>query len=108
MPHRLANLWFLIGCVICIKTGTRCDPMQTYRSIPLPSTKTIWEASTQSAWEVEYEANRVHQASGLVFLGDLIDAQNASYSLANRQKLDRWNAGVDNLGSLLNLVGTMV
>ena len=46
--------------------------------------------------------------SGLVTLGDLIDAQKSGYMLSNAQKLDKWNAGVDNLGSLLNLVGTTV
>jgi hypothetical protein len=45
---------------------------------------------------------------GFVTLGDLIDAQQSDYTPANAEKLDRWNAGVDNLGSLLNLVGAMV
>ena len=47
------------------------------------------------------------QAGGLVNLGDLIDAQKADYTPATARKLDVWNAGVDNLGSLLNLVGSM-
>ena len=48
------------------------------------------------------------QSSGLESLGDLIDAQQLDYTPLNAQKLDKWNAGVDNLGSLLNLVGNMV
>ena len=48
------------------------------------------------------------QVSGLVTLGDLIDLQRAAYTPLNARKLDLWNAGIDNLGSLLNLVGTMI
>lgn len=40
-------------------------------------------------------------------LGDLIDAQQSVDTPSNAQKLDRWNAGVDNLGCLLNLIGSM-
>jgi hypothetical protein len=46
--------------------------------------------------------------SGLVTLGDLVDLQRADYNPSNARKLDMWNAGIDNLGSLLNLVGSMV
>ena len=102
------NLWFLIGCVVCVKTGIRCDPSQSYRTIPLPSPKSLWEAHTQSAWESEYEASRICQISGLVTLGDLIDLQQSAYTPSDARKLDQWNAGIDNLGSLLNLVRTMV
>ena len=105
---RLANLWFLIGCVICVKTGIACDPSQSYKFIPLPSLKSLWEAPTQSTWESEYEAGRILQTSGLATLGDLIDIQRSGYSISNAQKLDKWNAGIDNLGFLLNLVVTMV
>ncbi len=106
--RRLSSLWFLIGCVICVKTGITCDPSLSYRDLPLPGLKSLWEATSQSAWELEYEASRDLQASGLETLGNLIDAQKSSHSTSNAQKLDKWNAGVDNLGSLLNLVGTMV
>ncbi|KAF2807717.1 uncharacterized protein BDZ99DRAFT_392022 [Mytilinidion resinicola] len=106
--RRLAHLWLLIGCVICIKTGIPCDPLQSYRSLPLPGLKNLWEAPTQSAWEFEYEASHILHTSGLVTLGDLVDAQKSGYSPSNAQKLDKWNAGVDNLGALLNLIGTMV
>jgi hypothetical protein len=85
-----------------------CGPSQSYREITLPSLKSLWEAPSHAAWAEEYEASYSLQRSGLVTLGDLIDAQRSSYSRSNAQKLDKWSAGVDNLGSLLNLVNTMV
>jgi hypothetical protein len=84
-----------------------CDATNSYRNLPLPGPKSLWEASTRSAWETEYEASRF-QTSGLVTLGDLIDLQQSDYTPSNARRLDTWNAGVDSSGSLLNLVGTMV
>ena len=106
--HRLCTLWLLVGCVVCVKTGIPCDTSHSYRQIPLPSSKSLWEARTQSAWEAEYEANRMLQMSGLVNLGHLIDLQRSQYTAISARKLDLWNASIDNLGSLLNLVVTMV
>ena len=100
--------WLLVGCVVCVKAGVPCDPTESYRSIPLPAPKSLWEASTQEAWELEYDASRMLQLSGLVTLGDLIDLQRAEYTPANARKLDVWNAGIDNLGALVNLVGSML
>ncbi|ETI21809.1 hypothetical protein G647_05878 [Cladophialophora carrionii CBS 160.54] len=106
--RRLSSLWLLVGCVVCIKTGVACDPTGSYRSIPLPGPKSLWKASTQSAWEVEYEASRMLHVKGLVTLGDLVDIQRSPYTPLNSGKLDVWNARIDNLGSLLNLVHTML
>lgn len=106
-PYRFANLWLLVGCVVCVKNGNICDASQSYRTLSLPSPKSLWEAPTQFTWESEYEACRNLQTSGLVTLGDLIDAQHSAYTPSNARKLDKWNAEVDNLGCLLNLVGTM-
>ena len=92
---------------MCVKNGNVCDTSQSYRNILLPCPKSLWEAPTQSAWESEYEACRIAQTGGLVTLGDLIDAQQSDYTPSNARKLDRWNAGADNLGCLLNLVGGM-
>ncbi|EXJ59234.1 hypothetical protein A1O7_06666 [Cladophialophora yegresii CBS 114405] len=106
--RRLSSLWLLVGCVVCVKTGVDCDPTSSYRGIPLPGPKSLWEAPTQSAWEVEYEASRMLHAKGPVTLGDLVDMQRSPYTPFNSGKLDVWNARIDNLGSLLNLVHTMI
>lgn len=105
---RLSDLWFLVGCVVCVKNGYTCDTSKSYRHLPLPCPKSLWEAPTHSAWESEYEASHSSQMSGLGTLGDLIDIQQSDNTPSNARKLDIWNAGVDNLGSLLNLVSAMV
>ena len=68
----------------------------------------MWEASTRAAWEAERESTRIFYMNGLSTLGDLIDAQNSDYMDASARSLDDWNARIDNLGSLLNLVGGML
>ena len=92
---------------MCIKNGFIFDATQNYRAIPLPSPKTLWHAQTQSAWEIEREFSRNIHENELVTLGDLIDAQISSHEPAKARKLDKWNAGIDSMGSLLNLVGSM-
>lgn len=67
----------------------------------------MWEAPTGNAWKLEQETCRMLQTNGLITLGDLIDAQQSEYTPSNARKLDMWNAGVDTLGCLLNLIGSM-
>ncbi|KAF2665020.1 hypothetical protein BT63DRAFT_82774 [Microthyrium microscopicum] len=106
--RRMTNLWFLIGTVICIKTGMMCDDSPSYKPIPLPALKSLWEASSESAWGFEYEATRNIQTSGLETFGDLMEAQKYRFLPSNAQRLDKWNAGVDNLGVLLTLASTII
>jgi hypothetical protein len=87
--------------------GSIWDASKSHRAVPLPSPKSLWEASSKSAWEFEYAACRNLHSSGLVTLGDLIDAQQSSHIPSNARKLDKWNAGTDNLGCLLSLIGTI-
>jgi hypothetical protein len=103
----MSILWFLLGCVVCVKTGIVCDPSQSYRHIPLPSSKYLWEAPTQAAWEKEQEAYRMLPGE-LLTLGDLMDAQSNGFSPPHSHRLDKWNAGVDGVGVLLNLARNMV
>ena len=107
MTRRFANLWLLVGFAVSIKNGNICDATQSYRTLPLPSPKSMWEASTQTAWESEHDAYCHSQTKNFTSVGDLIDAQNLPYTPSNARKLDMWNARIDNLGCLLNLVASM-
>lgn len=92
---------------MCIKTGNIFDTAQSYLNLQLPCSRSLWESSTHAAWESEREATRTFHTSDLVTLGDLIEAQQSEYTTASAIKMDNWNAGVDTLGNLLNLVGGM-
>jgi hypothetical protein len=96
-----------VGSIVCVKLSIPCDISQSYRVLPLPSSKALWEASTREAWEAEYTYDQAH-SHGLITLGDLLDVQKAESSAANTKRLDSWNASVDALGGLVNLVGTML
>ena len=56
---------------------------------------------------MEYDAFYRDQTNRFFNLGDLLDAQNSEQTTSNARKLDLWNAGADNLGCLLNLIGGM-
>lgn len=106
--YRLAILWLIIGAVICVKTGRPVDTTHSYRILLLPSPKAVWEAPAQLSWHYEYEASRVTRICGLSTIGELLDAQELSHLTSNSRKLDKWNADIDNLGFLLNLIAPMM
>ena len=76
--------------------------------MPLPCTKTEWEARTEAQWRVEYENAMTSKGAALITFGDLIDAHKRSRSGRNSEGLDIWNAGIDHLGVLLNLAVHLV
>ncbi|KAJ9621115.1 hypothetical protein H2204_012009 [Knufia peltigerae] len=107
--RRMTILWLLIGCAACVKTGGVCDSSGSTRSMALPGPKPVWEATSQTTWETEYAASRMLQMDGLVTVGDLVDTQHSARDdSVSARKLDCWNAGIDNAGSLVNLIGSMV
>lgn len=105
---RVACLWFLVDRVVCVKTGTPCETTQSFRALPLPSHKSLWEANTHSVWQSEYDAWCTMHSRGLSRFGDLIDAHKLAGDMANARRLDVWNAGADSLGILLNIATAMI
>lgn len=73
--------------------------------MPLPCTKTEWEAHTEADWKREYYKVRNSEATACMqTFGDLVDAHRGSPAerIAKAKQLEAWNAGIDNLGVLLN------
>lgn len=101
-------IWFLLDRIISVSTGIPCGSSQAFRDLPLPCTKTLWEARTYSGWESEYVAVYSNSAPRLHRFGDLIDANKGVEEPFDLQLIDTWNAGIDNLGGLVNLALAMV
>jgi hypothetical protein len=101
--HRTVLVWLLIAQMVYIKIGVICDTCESYRQIPLPSPKGLWDARTRSSWQSENEVYKAMPRVGMESFGDLIDACKHSDSRSNKLKLDAWNTTVDNLGILLSL-----
>ncbi|KAH8674627.1 hypothetical protein BGZ60DRAFT_404421 [Tricladium varicosporioides] len=106
--RRVSCLWFLIGRIVSIRTGIQCDAVHAFRVIPLPSPKSVWEARHASEWESERDHVCRNLNHGMTTFGDLIDAHRGVLQPSNARRLDIWNAGADNLSSLLNLAVAMV
>ncbi|KAH6670595.1 hypothetical protein B0J14DRAFT_99524 [Halenospora varia] len=106
--RRSSCLWFLIGRIVSIRTGIQCDAVHAFRIIPLPSPKSMWEARCASEWEAERDHACRNLNHGMATFGDLIDAHREATQQSNARTLDIWNAGADNLSSLLNLAIAMV
>lgn len=100
--YRVACLWFLTSRVASVKASIDCDALELFADLALPSSKVLWEASTDPLWQFEYELDSLEKCPRLSSVGDLIQAHQRPNSVTNAQ-LDTWNAGIDDLGFLLNL-----
>jgi hypothetical protein len=103
---RIACLWFLTNRVASVKARVECDALEGFLNLPLPSSKVLWEASTRPLWEFEYEIDALEKSSRVSTVGELIDAHQRPSDFLNA-RLDTWNAGIDDLGFLLNLTTAM-
>lgn len=104
----MAIIWFLLDRIVSVSTGISCGASQSFRDLPLPCTKTLWEARTYSSWETEYVTVYSNTTPRLHRFGDIIDANKGLEDPFNLHLIDTWNAGIDDLGGLLNLALAMV
>ncbi|KIM97235.1 hypothetical protein OIDMADRAFT_168993 [Oidiodendron maius Zn] len=102
--RRTSCAWFLLNCIISISNGLYCEVLEDVRMIPLPSPKAQWEASSHTGWENELEFN----SNTLWTFGNLLDAHKWSNEPLSAQRLDSWNARIDNLGSLMNIATSIM
>ncbi|KAH8810575.1 hypothetical protein F5884DRAFT_779666 [Xylogone sp. PMI_703] len=100
--HRVQCLWFLTSRVVSVKAIIDCYALELYADLTLPSPKVLWEASTDPLWQFEYELDSLEKQPRLSTVGELVDAHRRPNNLSDAL-LDTWNAGVDDLGFLLNL-----
>jgi hypothetical protein len=109
MKYRVAWVWFSLSVVYQIRSGVPgvpCRVADLTEGMPLPCTKTEWEAQTEEDWRREYyKARNSQSATSMQTFGDLADAHRGSPAdrLAKATQLEAWNAGIDNLGVILNL-----
>lgn len=95
----------------CISFDTEeCDAFEIFKMLPLPTPKSLWEAKTRVEWEAEYTAytsghGPVTQCINTMIM--LVDVHRKSHEPFNRQLLDHWNSGADNLSNLLNLAASI-
>jgi hypothetical protein len=100
---RIIWVWFAISLVFCIQSNLPCLFAVTLQDKPLPSSKTEWEAQNESQWRTEHMLAEVRRSQLSQFI-DLFDAHRTN----DAAKLNIWNAGVDNLGMLLNFSANML
>jgi len=77
--------------------------------MPLPCSKTEWEADTESKWRIEHENNAKRSNNKLQTFGDLVEAAHQRLPGGRESESFRiWNAEIDNLGVSLNLAVYMI
>ena len=81
---------------------------RTLDEIPLPCTKTLWEATTGSEWETKYKSYLLSRKNGEIpKIGDLRAAQDSAPAVLNKSLVDDlhfWSSDTDGFGGLIMLV----
>ncbi|KAH7233466.1 hypothetical protein BKA59DRAFT_549726 [Fusarium tricinctum] len=99
--RRMSCLWLIISCVITIESGKACDGCSALDTLPLPSSKFLWEARSLEEWQTEKAF--YDMSSPLTTLGELVRAKEDSGNLINAQKLQTWETGSDQMAAMLTL-----
>ncbi|KAK8129050.1 hypothetical protein PG984_010158 [Apiospora sp. TS-2023a] len=93
--------------LVIYQIGVRCDSFDGFREVPLPASKSLWDAKTRQGWQTEYEIYETSPRGELELFGDLIDACKQSGEAPSQLKLDVWNSTVDGLGIMLSLAASI-
>ncbi|KAI6749672.1 hypothetical protein HG530_015086 [Fusarium avenaceum] len=99
--RRMARLWLVISCVITIESGKICDGCSALDTLPLPSSRLLWEARSLEDWQTEKAFHDM--SSPLTTLGELVRAKEDSGDPLHAQKLQTWETGSDQMAAMLTL-----
>lgn len=102
--RRTACAWFLMSQVLSLETGQRCDAMDTFLALPLPSSKTQWTSSTLQPAESRSDTLK----PSIYTIGNLLQTHKKSADAVVARQLACWKADTDELGMLLNLTVAML
>ncbi|KAF5623269.1 5'-3' DNA helicase [Fusarium tjaetaba] len=99
--RRMSCLWLIIGCVITIENGKKCSICSDMRSLPLPSSKLLWEARSLEEWQTEKAF--YDMSCPFVTLGELVEAKANAGDPVEAQRLQNWEMGSDKTAAMLNI-----
>ncbi|PNP55209.1 hypothetical protein FNYG_15536 [Fusarium nygamai] len=99
--RRMSCLWLIIGCVITIENGKKCSICSDMCSLPLPSSKLLWEARSLEEWQTEKAF--FDMSCPFVTLGELVEAKANAGNPVEAQRLQGWEMGSDKMTVMLNI-----
>ncbi|KAL0943087.1 C6 finger domain [Colletotrichum truncatum] len=107
---RIACVWFIVAQISCVKVGIDCSVLEVWDTLRLPCHKAQWAATTLEDWKEETDALQYLHSRGKppTNFAELYQLSRGTNGMAGSDRLDSWNAGVDNIGVLLNVVVNML
>ncbi|KAF5682424.1 putative short chain dehydrogenase family [Fusarium denticulatum] len=99
--RRMSCLWLIIGCVITIENGKKCSICSDMWSLPLPSSKLLWEARSLEEWQTEKAF--FDMSCPFATLGELVEAKANAGNPVEAQRLQGWEMGSDKMTAMLNI-----
>jgi hypothetical protein len=108
-PRRTVILLFIIHLLFEINPGQRAKAMAGISALPLPASKSLWEARTEKEWIEAYDAmldsregRRYLNYADMVYLGQ----GGSSGDDLRRKDLNRWMVGLDSFGYFVMMAAT--
>ncbi|KAF5669357.1 C6 finger domain-containing protein [Fusarium circinatum] len=99
--RRMSCLWLIIGCVITIENGKKCSICSDMCSLPLPSSRLLWEARSLEEWQTEKAF--FDMSCPMTTLGELVEAKANAGNPLEAQRLQNWEMGSDKMSAMLNI-----
>ncbi|KAF4503590.1 short chain dehydrogenase family [Fusarium agapanthi] len=99
--RRMSCLWLIIGCVITIENGKKCSICSDMCSLPLPSSRLLWEARSLEEWQTEKAF--FDMSCPMITLGELVEAKANAGNPPEAQRLQNWEMGSDKMSAMLNI-----
>lgn len=104
---RTMTLLWLLQSIINVEIGIpKSGTCWGFDEIPLPCSKDLWEAATESEWNMRYSIHKsAKKESHVLRVGDLRAAQqHNTAALSNKLRavdLQVWSSTIDSFGALL-------
>lgn len=111
---RTAIVYLLIDMLVDVTTNVPCPIPGGIGMLPLPSSKTLWEAESHKNWSLEYDMS-INQRIGNCYLtySDLHTIQKGNEAAVESRptiddRLESWYSNVDSFGTLVIMASTLL
>jgi hypothetical protein len=104
--RRVNSVLRLMWQLYNLDVGLPCPCLHTYKSMPLPASKLLWNAASEEEWQRELENDAFYRSKSHQ---DLIDFRCGSKTdQPTGEEWARWYAGTDELGILVVLSTSLI
>lgn len=100
----------VINMLFDIDYAVSCTPLPGFVLVPLPSTKSLWDARSAKSWRTEFDlALNAREIHGVTTEGELVRLQQRLGIISTHStKWEEWYASVGELGTLIMVAASII